>query len=104
MFGRNNNRVYRSYVDAWRAAVVADASYAIRRNVIVLMVLAALDLLVLNGHWLIWPIRAVDVYLVWNTCGWLSFRSDARRGRIFPPEQPQPPFGGPDDGRGWRHG
>ncbi|MFE5571264.1 hypothetical protein ACFQ68_40135 [Amycolatopsis japonica] len=107
MFGRNNNRFYRSYVDAWRAAAFADVAYAVRRNVIVLMVLAALDLLVLDGYWLVWPVRAVDVFLVWNTWGWLRFRSGLRNGRVFPPDQPEPPrppFGGPDNGRGWRHG
>lgn len=105
MFGRNRGgRFYLSYVEAWRASAVADAGYAVRRNVILVATLLGLDLLVLDGSWLVWPVRAVLVWLGWNTYGWVRFRSGVRQGRIFPPEQPRPPFGGPDEGRGWRHG
>ncbi|WP_037321463.1 hypothetical protein [Amycolatopsis orientalis] len=104
MFGRDHNRFYTSYVDAWRAAAVSDAAYAIRRNVIVAATLVALDLLVLDGNWLTWPVRAVLVWLGWNSAGWWSFRRKIRQGRIFPPEQPRAQFGGPDEDRGWRHG
>ncbi|MFD5245671.1 hypothetical protein ACFWIW_14055 [Amycolatopsis sp. NPDC058340] len=101
MFGRNR---YLSYVEAWRATALGDAGYAIRRNIIVVATLVGIDLLVLDGSWLAWPVRAVLLYLGWNTYGWLRFRSRVRRGLIFPPEQPRSPFGGPEEGRGWRHG
>ncbi|MFJ8912336.1 hypothetical protein [Amycolatopsis sp. NPDC102389] len=84
MFGRNR---YLSYVEAWRATALADSGYAIRRNIIVAAALLGIDLLVLDGYWLAWPVRAVVLYLVWNTCRWAKFRSKARRGVIFPAEE-----------------
>ncbi|WP_410580273.1 hypothetical protein [Amycolatopsis sp. lyj-108] len=101
MFGRNP---YLSYVEAWRVTALGDAGYAIRRNLIVALALLGLDLLILNGFWLVWPVRAVVLWLGWNTWRWLRFRTGVVRGWIVPPGQPRPPFGGPDEGRGWRHG
>ncbi|MBB5852505.1 hypothetical protein ACFQ05_04390 [Amycolatopsis umgeniensis] len=104
MFGRDRNQVYRSYEDAWRAAAIADSSHAIRRNVVIVLVLMAADLLLLHDTWLIWPLYALAVWTVWNTCGWAVFRHKVRQGLIWAPERPLPPFGGPAQDGGWRHG
>ncbi|MEU9686146.1 hypothetical protein [Amycolatopsis japonica] len=107
MFGRDNNFGYSSYaqyVELWRAAATGNAGYAIRRNIIVAMALVGIDLLVLNGFWLAWPVRAVVVWLGWNTWRWWRFRSGILSGRIYPDRFSRNVHGGPDERRGWRHG
>ncbi|RSN32230.1 hypothetical protein DL990_20145 [Amycolatopsis sp. WAC 01416] len=107
MYGRDTNFGYLSYaayVAAWRAAATGNAGYAIRRNIIVAMALLGLDLLVLDGFWLAWPVRAVVVFLGWNTWRWLRFRSGVLRGRIYPDRHSRNFYGGPDERGGWRHG
>ncbi|OLZ56090.1 hypothetical protein [Amycolatopsis keratiniphila] len=107
MFGRDNDFGFSSYADYvawWRVSALRNVSYAVRRNIIVAAALLGIDLLVLDGYWLAWPVRAVVVFLGWNTWRWLRFRSGIRQGRVYPDRYSLNFSDRPDDGRGWRHG